>query len=181
MKIIAVADTHIEGGGILQKLPAELVILLKSADLVIHAGDFVSIRAYKELSMICKLEAVCGNMDEPLLKDILPERKLIEIEGKKIGIIHEAALSIQDMTGARYMAKEMGVDILIFGHLHKTIIDKSDVLIACPGSPTSPRLSDASAIELCIENEKVSIKVIILEGTKCGALKTARDSIILPD
>ncbi|MGB8218224.1 MAG: metallophosphoesterase [Candidatus Methanoperedens sp.] len=175
MKIIAISDTHIKQGSILKQIPAGLVRLIKGADIVIHAGDFVTKEAYDELSGICRLEAVHGNMDEPELKRLLPARKIIELEGLRLGIIHEAALSIHDTTGAWYMAKEMEVDVLIFGHIHKPVIDKSGVLLACPGSPTAPRLSEPSAIELNIKDGSISGKVITLEGTRCGALESARE------
>ena len=173
MKIIAIADTHIKYGSIRDQLPRDLITLLEDADLIIHAGDFVTKRAYDELSGINRLEAVHGNMDDQALMHLLPERKVIEVEGIKIGIIHEAALSIQDTTGARYMAKEMGADVLIFGHIHRPVIEKPDVLLACPGSPTAPRLSEPGAIELDIEEGRISGKVVTLEGTRCSALESA--------
>ncbi|VVB92269.1 Calcineurin-like phosphoesterase superfamily domain protein [uncultured archaeon] len=175
MKIIAISDTHIKEGSILAQIPAGLVRLIKDADIVIHAGDFVTKEAYDELSGICRLEAVHGNMDEPELKRMLPARKVIELDGFRFGIIHEAALSIQDTIGARYMAKEMEVDVLIFGHIHRPLIEKSDVLLACPGSPIAPRLSEPAAIEFSIEDGSISGKVITLEGTRCGALESARE------
>jgi putative phosphoesterase len=174
MKIIALSDTHIKFGSIMDHLPGELVDILKKADLIIHSGDFVRKKAYDEFSGMNWLEAVHGNMDEPELKNMLPERKVIEIEGIKIGLIHQAALSLQDTIGARYMAKEMGVDVLVFGHIHKPVIEKSDVLLACPGSPTAPRLSDPSAIELVIEGGNISGKILTFEGTQCSALESAR-------
>lgn len=174
MKIIALADTHIKSGSITEALPARLIELIEQADIVIHAGDFVTRQAYDELADICRLEAVHGNMDEMSLKKLLPERKVIEICGLKIGIIHEAALSIQDTTGARYMAKEMGVDVLVFGHIHKPVIEKSDLLLICPGSPTAPRLSEPGVIELSIDGGNISGKIITLEGTRCGALESMR-------
>ncbi len=173
MKIIAIADTHIKNGSIREYLPSDLIALLEGADMIIHAGDFVTKRAHDELSGVNRLEAVHGNMDEQSLKQLLPERKVIEVEGIKIGIIHEAALSLQDTTGAWYMAKEMGVEVLVFGHVHKPVIEKSDVLLACPGSPTAPRLSEPSAIELNIEDREISGRIITLEGTRCGALESA--------
>ncbi|GFO97661.1 phosphodiesterase [groundwater metagenome] len=172
MKIIALSDTHIKFGSIKDRLPGDLVEMLKKADLILHAGDFVRKKAYNELSAINRLEAVHGNMDEPELKNMLPERKVIEIEGIKIGLIHQAALSLQDTIGARYMAKEMGADVLVFGHIHRPVIEKSDVLLACPGSPTAPRMSDPSAIELDIEGGKISGKILTFEGTQCGAQKS---------
>jgi len=174
MKIIALSDTHIKSGSIMDQLPGELVDILKKADLIIHSGDFVSKKAYDEFLRMNWLESVHGNMDEPWLKNMLPERKVIEIEGIKIGLIHQAALSLHDTTGARYMAKEMGVDVLVFGHIHKPVIEKSDVLLACPGSPTAPRLSDPSAIEIVIEGGNIAGKILTFEGTQCGALESAR-------
>ncbi len=172
MKIIAIADTHIKSGSIVKQLPEDLVRLIKDADMVIHAGDFVTKQAYDELCSICRLEAVHGNMDEESLKALLPERKVIEVEGKSIGIVHEAALSLQDTTGVWYMAKEMDVDIMIFGHIHKPVIEGDDTFLICPGSPTAPRLSEPSAIELVIENGTILGKVITLGGTRCGALES---------
>jgi len=174
MKIIAISDTHIKFSSIADILPSELVEMLKKADLIIHAGDFVSKKAYDEFSGMNRLVAVHGNMDDPDLKNMLPEREVIEIEGIKIGLIHQAALSLQETTGARYMAKEMGVDVLVFGHIHKPVIEKSDVLLACPGSPTAPRMSDPSAIELVIEGGNISGKILTFEGTQCDALENAR-------
>jgi len=175
MKIIALADTHIKSGSIRETLPARLIELVGQADMVIHAGDFVTKQAYDELSGICMLEAVHGNMDEISLRKLLPERKIVMAEGIKIGIVHEAALSIHDTTGAWYMAKEMGVEVLVFGHIHKPVIEKSDVFLLCPGSPTAPRLSEPCAVELNIEKGNISGKLIRLEGTRCGALESMRD------
>ncbi len=173
MKIIAISDTHIRSGSIYDHLPGELIELLRNADLIIHAGDFVTRRAYDEFSSIGRLGAVSGNMDEPGLKNLLPEKKILEIEGLRIGLIHQAALSFQDTTGARYMAKEMGVDVLIFGHIHRPLIDKSDVLLVCPGSPTAPRMSEPCALELTADQGKISGKVLVFEGTRCGTLESA--------
>jgi putative phosphoesterase len=173
MKIIAISDTHINYGHIEDNLPKDLLQILKKADLIIHAGDFVIKKAFDELSKINRLEAVHGNMDEWELKKLLPERKIIDIENVRLGIVHEAALSIQDATGAFYMAKEMGADVLVFGHIHKPVIEKSEMLLICPGSPTEPRLSEASAVELDIEGDEISGRIITLEGTKCGAFESA--------
>ncbi len=169
MRIIAIADTHIKDGSILEQIPHDLVPLLRDADIVIHAGDFATKAAYDELSGICRLVAVQGNMDEMAL----PEQSVIEVEGIKIGVVHEASLSMQDTTGAWYMAKEMDVDVLVFGHLHKPVIERSDVLLVCPGSPTVPRLSEPCAIELAIEKGRISGKIITLKGPSCSIFESA--------
>jgi putative phosphoesterase len=175
MKIIAISDTHIRSGSIIEALPTGLVKLIKEADLVIHAGDFVTKQAYEELKGICRLEAVYGNMEQAQLKKLLPERKIIKADGVKIGIVHEATLSINDTTGARYMAKEMEVDVLVFGHIHKPVIEKSDVLLVCPGSPTAPRLSEPGAIELVIREGEITGRVIAFEGTRCSSIESMEE------
>lgn len=175
MKLVAIADTHIKSGSAEETLQPELFKLIQKADTVIHAGDFVTKQIYDELSDICELEAVFGNMDEPGLKKILPERKVIKVEDLKIGIIHEAALSINDTDWAKYMAREMSVNVLIFGHIHKPVIYRRDVLLVCPGSPTAPRLSDPGVVELNIEDGDISGRIITLEGPSCGALESMRE------
>jgi len=175
MKIIAISDTHIESGSIIELLPTGLVKLIREADIVIHAGDFVTKQAYEELTGICRLEAVYGNMDELKLKKLLPEKKIITGDGVKIGIVHEATLSINNTTGARYMAKEMDVDVLVFGHIHKPVIEKSDVLLVCPGSPTAPRLSEPGAVELIIQEGEITGRVIAFEGKRCSSIESMKD------
>jgi len=175
MKIIAISDTHIKSGSIIELLPAGLVKLIKQADIVIHAGDFVTKQAYDELTEICRLEAVHGNMDDIKLMNLLPERKIIKADGVKIGIVYEATLSINDTSGARYMAKEMDVDVLVFGHIHKPVIEKSDVLLVCPGSPTAPRLSEPGAVELVIREGEISGRVIAFEGKRCSSIESMKD------
>ncbi|MFA4956207.1 MAG: metallophosphoesterase [Candidatus Methanoperedens sp.] len=175
MRLLAISDTHIESGSIIELLPVGLVKLIKQADIVIHAGDFVTKQAYDDLKGICRLEAVHGNMDEVKLKHLLPERKIIKADGVKIGIVHEATLSINDTTGARYMAKEMDVDVLVFGHIHKPVIEKSDVLLVCPGSPTAPRLSEPGAVELDIQDGEITVRVIAFEGKRCSSIECMKE------
>ncbi len=171
MKIITISDTHIKDGSVYQSLPEGLITQLKEADLIIHAGDFVSLQSYTELAGINELIAVCGNIDDENLKTKLPLKIRREIEGVKIGVVHEGMLSLQATIGARYLAKEMDVDVLVIGHLHRPVIEKSDVLIVCPGSPTSPKFSSPSAVELTFDKGKVSGRIITFSGASCKAIE----------
>jgi hypothetical protein len=171
MKIIALSDTHLIGPA-----PASMLAVLKDADVVIHAGDFNTVAAYESLKGACKeLIAVCGNCDAPELRNLLPESRTFEIEGVKFGLVHSGK-HVTDVTNMRYLALEMGVGVLIFGHLHRPIIDRSDVLLVCPGSPTHPRMSDPAIVELKIEKRGiVSGNIInVSTGTPCGYIQFAR-------
>ncbi|TGC09646.1 YfcE family phosphodiesterase [Methanolobus halotolerans] len=170
MRCILISDTHIEEGSIPQYLSA----IIEDYDLIVHAGDFTSLDFYKALDSTGKLRAVHGNADQDELKGLLPEELVFEIEGVKIGVVHQGALSVVDMTPMKYKALEMGVDVLVFGHLHRPIIEKSDVLLICPGSPSKPRMSDPCAVELVIENGSINAKLIEIEGQSCSYVDFSR-------
>lgn len=170
MKIILVSDTHLQSDSI----PPYLAGIFDQYDIIVHAGDFDSLSFYKALEATGKLKAVYGNSDEQAIKEILPERLVFEAGGVKIGVIHEAALSIVDYTATRYLALEMGVDVLVFGHIHRPVIETSDVLVICPGSPTKPRMSDPCAVELIIENGRVTPNIIPVTGQSCGYIDFSR-------
>jgi uncharacterized protein len=167
MKLIALSDTHLKTG----EIPPELQGLIQEYDIVVHAGDFSGVDAYKAFNAGGKLKAVFGNDDVPELKKILPERLKFEVEGVKIGLVHEGGLSITNLTAQGYLAKEMEVDILIFGHLHRPLIEKTDVMLVCPGSPTKPRMSNPSVVELIIEKGNVNGRIINIEGATCDYIK----------
>jgi hypothetical protein len=159
MKIIALSDTHIGGD-----IPEEVATRLQEADLVVHAGDFNTMEAYDAMKARCKkLIAVHGNSDDAHIKEMLPEKEIFEIEGIKFGVIHKGQYS-SDPTNMRYLALEMGVKVLIYGHLHRPMIEKSDVLLICPGSPTAPRMADPTMIELTVDNGNVSGCIIKMAG-----------------
>ena len=167
MKLIVLSDTHMKTGNI----PPQLQTILADCDLIVHAGDFSSLEAYEAFKATGKLKAVFGNTDPLKLRQRLPKKLKFEVEGVKIGVVHEGGLSITDTTAQGYLAKEMGVDVLIFGHLHRPLIEKKKVMLICPGSPTKPRMSRPSVVELLIEKGSVTGRIISLEGDICGFMQ----------
>jgi len=167
MKLIALSDTHLKTG----EIPPQLQSVLKDCDLIVHAGDFSTVETYQAFNASGKLKAVYGNDDTLELRKLLPERLKFEVEGVKVGVIHEGGLSIMDTTAQGYLAKEMGVDVLIFGHLHRPLIEKKEVMLVCPGSPTKPRMSNPSVVELIIEKGSIKGRILTLEGDSCGYIK----------
>ncbi len=169
MKLIILSDTHIKSGqSLLESLPEDLISIIKSSDIIIHAGDFESLECYNELRDLGKLVAVRGDTDRPELIKLLPERKVIVVEGVKIGIIHKGQLTSEHTDGLRYLAKEMGVDVLVFGHFHHPIVQKTDVLLLSPGSITVPGIAEPSAIELEITDKTVKGKIIRCKDNVCS-------------
>lgn len=167
MKLVALSDTHLKTGDI----PMQLQILLNECDLIVHAGDFSTMEAYQSFKAFGKLKAVFGNDDVPALKRLLPKRLIFEVGELKIGLVHEGGLSLINTTSPNYLAKEMDVDILIFGHLHRPLIEKNESMLVCPGSPTEPRMSSPSVVELTIENRSIGGRIITFDGNSCKYMK----------
>ncbi|AKB37866.1 phosphodiesterase [Methanosarcina siciliae C2J] len=167
MKLIAISDTHLKTG----EVPPQLQNILKDCDLIVHAGDFSTVEAYQAFNASGKLKAVAGNADTFELRQLLPEKLKFEVEGIRIGVVHEGGLSVIDTTAQGYLAREMGVDVLIFGHLHRPLIEKKEVILVCPGSPTKPRMSKPSAVELIIEKGSIKGRILTLEGDSCEYIR----------
>lgn len=165
---MVLSDTHLEDG----KIPPAVVALVSGADLILHAGDFVSARCHAALADLGRLEAVHGNSDCAELKRLLPQRKVIEVEGIRIGLVHMASHG-SDLVGAEMMAREMDVQVLVFGHIHRPLIEKGKLLLICPGSTTLPRMSAPSVAELEIEDGNVRGNIIPVGSPACNYLKVA--------
>ena len=168
-RIIALSDTHLGDG---DSLPSAVVALASKADIILHAGDFVSGQAYCSLKDLGRLVAVRGNSDSPQLKRLLQEREVIEVDGVKIGLVHMASHG-SDLLGAEMMAREMDAEVLVFGHIHRPIIEKGKRLLICPGSTTLPRMSAPSVAELEIEDGKVQGRIVPLGSPVCDYLRYA--------
>jgi putative phosphoesterase len=129
MRLGVLSDTHASS---ISQLPERVVNVLREVDIIIHAGDFVVKEVLDGLRRIGEVKAVWGNMDSDELKELLPEKELLEIEGRQIGIIHGwgSPLGIDDRVGKEFS----GVDIIIYGHSHYAQNEtKKGVLFFNPG------------------------------------------------
>ena len=118
---------------------------LARADLILHAGDVVTAAVLRELEAYAPVEAVFGNMDEPALQASLPERRVVEVEGARIGLVH-----IPGPRGgreARLAAWFAGCDAVVYGHTHVPQVERhGGVWILNPGSPTERRRAPARSL-----------------------------------
>jgi putative phosphoesterase len=167
-RILALSDTHLEK----KELPSAVVKLANGGDIILHAGDFISAQAHAALADLGRLEAVRGNADHANLKRLLPERKVIEVEGIRIGLVHMASHG-SSLVGAEMMAREMNVEVLVFGHVHRPIVERSERLLICPGSPTLPRMSAPTVAEIDVEKGKLKVRIVPLGEPTCDYLKFA--------
>ena len=131
MKIGVVSDTHATS---FAQFPNRILTALAEVDLIIHAGDFVTKDVLDGLKRLGEVKAVQGNMDSDELKRILPEKELLLIEGKGIGIIHGwgSPYGIDDRVGK--MFEDVNVNVIVYGHSHYSQNEiKKGILFFNPG------------------------------------------------
>ncbi len=83
VRVGVVSDTHCPE--FLDRLPDRIGELLSGVELILHAGDVGSAETLAELGRIAPVAAVRGDHDRGL---DLPERRVVEVAGKQIGLVH---------------------------------------------------------------------------------------------
>lgn len=162
MKIVVLSDTHIPERA--KDLPLKVYEDLKSADLILHAGDMTSKEFLKKLQKISEVKAVLGNMDDIDLKNTLPQKQLIKVGKFSIGLMHGWG-SPQDLIGLaqKEFLKEKP-DIIIFGHSHQALkMQKDGIIFLNPGSPTDKIFSKSNSYGIIIVDSENNIDIKIVD------------------
>ena len=169
MLIGVLSDTHIPERA--SQIPNTVLKLFNDVDMILHAGDLVSMDVLKKLEEIAPTHCSQGNMDRAYgLK--IPKNVYLEIEELKIGLNHGEVYPKGDTQQLKYIALELGVEVLITGHTHRPFIKEvGDVLLLNPGSPTVPRLSDPSIMLLEINKKKIDAQIVKVGEGKCSLNK----------
>lgn len=168
MLIGLISDTHIPDRA--RIIPEKVLASFKDVDLIIHAGDLTTTRVIDELEEIAPVIAIQGNMDR-VAGLRLPNAKVIEAEGVKIGVVHGEVYPRGDTQQLLYLARQLDVNILVSGHSHQPKIEQvEDVLLLNPGSPIVPRLADRTVMLLEINDKNVDVEIIKIGAPVCSAL-----------
>src|ERR1700761_118944 len=114
MEIAIIADTHMPRGA--RRLPEACVERLRSADLIIHAGDLMELSVLRELQAYGPVVAVHGNVDDADVRMALPALAVVSAVGQRIYVIHDAGPSHRRLERLRSRFPE--ADAVVFGHSH---------------------------------------------------------------
>ncbi|MBM2618199.1 metallophosphoesterase [Actinoplanes sp. LDG1-06] len=138
MRLVLTSDTHLPKRA--RDLPPRLWADIDTADVVIHAGDWVdeaTLDAFEERAS--RLIACYGNNDGAGLRSRLPEIAYADLAGLRFAVVHETGQS----TGRteRCAARFPEVDVLVFGHSHIPwdTTAANGLRLLNPGSPTDRR------------------------------------------
>ncbi|MDQ6928527.1 MAG: metallophosphatase family protein [Actinomycetota bacterium] len=120
------------------RLPAAAYAHLATADLILHAGDVLVGEVLDELRGFAPVHAVLGNNDVDLV-GLLPEVQHLNLDGLRVGMIHDSGPA--PGRAGRLRRRFPEADVVVFGHSHipwnETGIDNQ--LLLNPGSPTDRR------------------------------------------
>ncbi|BBC17857.1 hypothetical protein JK2ML_2654 [Mycobacterium leprae Kyoto-2] len=138
MMLRLIADTHVPQRA--PDMPAQVWDEVAKADVVVHAGDWVSPKLLDELeSRAAQLVACWGNNDGPELRSRLPERANVTLAGMNFTVVHETGAA--DGREARMSQLYPDSQVLVFGHSHIPCdtTTTTGLRLLNPGSPTDRR------------------------------------------
>lgn len=163
MLIAVVSDTHLPRGR--RHLPEACIERLRAADLILHAGDVVSARALAELEDLGPpVAAVHGNVDSQELRLHLPETRMVEVAGARIGMVHDAGPARARL--GRMRRRFPDADAVVFGHSHIPLHEEDDdgFEIFNPGSPTDRRRQPRHTMGLArVEVGRIRFELLFLD------------------
>jgi putative phosphoesterase len=158
LEVGVVSDTH----GLVRK---EAVAALAGAEVILHAGDIGDREVLEELQLLAPVFAVRGNVDGGWAR-LLPERRLLELGGASVLLLHDRALVGPDPfgEGRKAMPPDRGERVVVFGHSHQPLAESRDgVLWFNPGSCGPRRFSlPVSVGRLSIEDGRVRHRLVAL-------------------
>jgi uncharacterized protein len=159
MRIAIISDTHMAGGR--RGLPNACVDAIRPADLLIHAGDVMSMDALLEIEAIGPpLVAVGGNMDPPDLA--LPATATVDTPAGAIAVVHDAGPAAGRIGRLRERFPDAAA--VVFGHSHMPLHEQAgDFQIFNPGSPTDRRRAPAHSMGLAtVDRGSISFELVPL-------------------
>jgi uncharacterized protein len=141
--LAVISDTHLPRGN--RALPDACLQRLRAADLILHAGDFVTAKVLAELRALGPpVEAVHGNVDDAQVRILLPSARLVSASGARIAMVHDAGAAAGRLE--RMRRRFADADAVVFGHSHMPLHERDDTSgfqIFNPGSPTDRRRQPA--------------------------------------
>ncbi len=137
MRIGVVSDSHYRNGG---RLPS-LAAVFQQLDLILHAGDVGDETFITWLKQFAPVEWVAGNCDTSLAATHWPRKRLLTLEGHRIGLIHGDGSGGSTPQRAAAAFRPEQVAAVVFGHSHQPYNQRQQdgLLLFNPGSVNYPR------------------------------------------
>ena len=161
MLVAVISDTHMPRGA--RRLPDTFVEHIRAADLLLHAGDFMTVEVLRELEAIGPpLVGVHGNVDSAELRRLLPAERVVEVGEARIGMVHDAGPRVGRLERMRARFGDRA-GAVVFGHSHLPLHERAEDGFQTfnPGSPTERRRAPAHTMGLArVEGSTVEFELI---------------------
>jgi len=145
VRIGVISDTHAKTDEDLNCLAEIARRCFKDVDIILHAGDMVSLRVLEILQNVARTVAVKGNMDFPEVKETLPNKTVVKLGSCKIGLMHGWGSPIGLPQRVRKEFED--VDCIVFGHSHQPFNREVEgVLLFNPGSAMDKFFAEQNSI-----------------------------------
>ena len=162
MLVAVISDTHLPRGS--RRIPDACLATLRASNLILHAGDFTYPEVLEELEALGPpVAAVHGNVDTDELRRRLPEARVVEAEGARIAIVHDAGPASGRLERMRALFPD--ADAVVFGHSHIPLHEeRDDFQIFNPGSPTDRRSQPRHTMGRAeIEDGQIRFELVALD------------------
>jgi putative phosphoesterase len=162
VQLAIVADTHLPRGKRL--LPQACVQRLRAADLILHAGDLSTVDVLRMFEALGPpVAAVHGNVDAPDVRALLPAERIVEADGARIAMVHDAGPAKGRLARMRRRFPDAGA--VVFGHSHIPLYERADdgFQIFNPGSPTDRRRQPRHTMGLARVRAREKIEFELVE------------------
>jgi uncharacterized protein len=161
--VAVIADTHLPRGR--RRIPEACIERMRTADLILHAGDLAAAEVLAELEALGPpVAAVHGNIDSAELKRRLPSTRVVEAEDARIGMVHDAGPAKGRLERLRRRFPD--ADAAVFGHSHIPLHEQGPdgFQIFNPGSPTERRRQPQHTMGVArIESGRIEFEVVVLD------------------
>ncbi|MHB1392368.1 MAG: metallophosphoesterase family protein [Clostridia bacterium] len=161
MKIGVISDTHIRSSAKL--LPNIIYEVFDGVDMILHAGDILIDEVIIELETIATVYVVAGNNDGYDMLDKYGTKRIIEVNGKRIGLTHGTSRGRTYMSAYAEFAGDK-VDCVVYGHSHKPHNEVIDgVLFFNPGSPIARRFEHRYSLGILHVDKDIKGEIIYFD------------------
>jgi len=156
LKIGVLSDTHLNR--VNEELQRIKGLYFSDVDYILHAGDIVSMDVADYLND-GNFFGVHGNMDPCSVRELLPEKTVLEFGPFRIGLIHGwgARAGLED----RIRNEFRDVNAIVYGHSHSPANHVKDgVLFFNPGTAMGHRTSGPHTIGILEIEQYITGRII---------------------
>ena len=155
MRVGLISDTH----GLMR---GEALAALAGVDRILHAGDVGRLSVLRELKGIAPVEAVYGNVDDPMFA--LPQHLDLVLAGVRVHVSHGHELGSPT---PQKLAAAYDADVIVYGHTHKQLIEMvGRKLVVNPGAAGPRRFNLAASVAILhIDGAQARAEIVALRAS----------------